>query len=125
MKPLYYSVLWVLVLIVGLAGMFVPGSPDSGLGVPGLDSLGIPHLDKLFHFAFLLTLTFGLSNVAKTRKVLFTVLGMMATFGVCAEELQRWVPYREFSFLDMAANLSGVVVAAILVCYFRNSRRPI
>lgn len=116
--------LLLLVLISGLAGMLMPGSVSDWMGLPGLNSLGVPHLDKILHFSFLLTLTLGLAQAAKTREGLFLVLGVMAAFGVGAEELQRLAPDRQISNLDIAANLTGVVVAALILLAKCRLKRP-
>lgn len=49
--------------------------------------------------------------------------GLLPLFGAGLEVLQCWVPNRSFDWLDMVANVAGVVLAFLLVGTWRRYRK--
>lgn len=114
----------LVICIAGLTGILTPGHVSASLGLPGLSELGVPHLDKMLHFSFLLVLTLGFAQRAKTNIGVLLVVGAMVAFGVGTEALQRLTPDRQISHFDIAANLAGVVAAALIIIAKCRLKRP-
>ena len=73
----------------------------------GVDSAG--HSDKIAHFVaytILSALAYFLSSSNKNRLYL---LGSVILLGILLEALQLLIPGRNFSYLDMAANIGGAL----------------
>jgi VanZ family protein len=93
--------------------------------VPGPD---FPHVDKLGHFVAYAVLGLLLARAvdASGRPLSLAVL-LGIGYGVTDELHQALVPLREPSWLDLAADSAGVVVAVLLYAWWRerrSARRP-
>ncbi len=94
-------VITLLILIGGILSPIPPYSP-------------FPHSDKLMHLL-------GFGAVSLTARITFTrtpawlLWGMLLIAAPLSEVLQHTVmqPFRNFSWLDIYANLTGVILAAI------------
>lgn len=110
---------WKSILWMGLI-LFACSIPSSE--VSKMPFIKIPHFDKLVHFAFFFVLTVLLiSETIKTRDEnrrinTFYLSGVVAfSYGLIVELLQHLVfTSRSGSFLDILANLFGIL-AAVLV----------
>jgi len=91
--------LWAASL-VGVAWL----SLSPGSGVPPL----FPHVDKLCHvLAYAWLALLPLRGFA-TRSAAFSAVGAVIFYGAALEVAQAFVPLRQASFVDLAANLAGV-----------------
>ncbi|UQA60166.1 VanZ family protein [Polyangium aurulentum] len=104
---------------IALAGYFVVLAVISGLAYAhGLSSviLELPHADKLLHFGLLGGASF-LARKATDDERAAGVPGGPLAVGLCSvidECAQAFFPTRTFSLADLAANIAGVVVFALL-----------
>lgn len=102
------KVSWLLFLLTFLLLIY-------GLFTPGLRSgINFPHLDKFIHF-FSFLIVFLLGRFSTHSWVLISYWAFPIISAVALEYLQgALVVSRSFSYLDMLANILGVVVAALL-----------
>ncbi|HHX06271.1 MAG TPA: VanZ family protein [Pseudomonas sp.] len=96
-------ILLMISLAVLLYGLFRPESP------PYL----FDHSDKLFH-----VLGFGAVSLAARIALIRTPGWILWSALLCCAPLSEWLqhslqPTRQFSWLDISANLTGVVLAAL------------
>lgn len=102
---------WLPALAV-MGGLFYASSlPGSEINLPPF-----PHSDKLAHFLAYFALGWLISlrhAVQKRKPVGSDYLGMAlgALYGICDEVHQLFVPFRDFSILDMVADGLGAVAA--------------
>lgn len=97
-----------LVIITGLAVMPVH---------PGLDHVS----DKLEHAAAFYVLALLLDfSTPRTAYRLRKALPLMA-YGIALEVVQYFLPYREFSLLDMAADAAGLSLYGLSVPWLRRA----
>lgn len=76
----------------------------------------INHFDKIVHTANYLILSGLAWNAYPSQQSFFkTHLPYIFTFGIFIEIAQGFTEYRTFSWLDMLANLSGVILFGILL----------
>ncbi len=96
-----------------------------------IPSINIPNLDKLahafFHFVFtLLWFLFFKKQVKKrneTKLLLFSCL-FSVLFGLAIEVIQaKFTTTRSGDLLDVLANISGAILAFILVLFLRNIKK--
>jgi VanZ family protein len=77
--------------------------------------LGIFFLDKIIHFfqygllAYLFFKAINTTFEFTLRRISFLVITIGFLYGVIIECLQYPLPYRSFSFLDIGANLLGLI----------------
>ena len=101
--------------------MFCVVAVGYGSLVPGDSLPPIASNDKLLHLlghggiAFCAALAFP-----KHRPSLLLILPL---YGAGLELLQQWVPNRSFDWQDMLANVSGVVLAFVLVWTWQQFRQ--
>lgn len=85
----------------------------------------IPYFDKLAHFLLLGGASYlshrALSGRRITRYTLPLGPWAVGLVSVCDEFIQGLVPWREFSFLDMACNVLGVLVLGWLAVFHERS----
>jgi VanZ family protein len=74
--------------------------------IPGRDKTG--HFLLMGGFGGVSVLAFAGRRVGTRRVPVLGVLAVVALFVVLEEVVQRWLPNRTFSLLDIAASLSGV-----------------
>jgi len=81
--------------------------------------------DKIAHFVMYgLTSIFVfrvIANNTKIKRAFYLSVAVAATYGAAMEVVQYFLPYRSFSFGDMAANTGGAFLACIL--YMQWKRR--
>jgi VanZ family protein len=72
--------------------------------------IGLPHLDKIFHFMsfFFLSLLILFEGIYSLKQI----MGLLFLFAVFSEiVIQGISPYRQIEYLDILFNLLGVVTA--------------
>lgn len=113
-KKLIFTAITSLYLILLLLAAFV-FQVDSGKS-------GIPGFDKLLHFfgflilTILLLLTFKYYKLSNSYVSVFLIaLGI----GILIEAVQIGIPEREFSLLDILADVLGIIIGSVLVWSFR------
>ena len=99
--------------------------------VPGRDvpDVGVPHVDKLVHFAMYAVLGFLIARalggaraiggaVARPAvRVLALAVVAVALFAAADEWHQRWVPGRSTDVLDWCADVAGGTLALLLATH--------
>ncbi|MEW6109928.1 MAG: VanZ family protein [Nitrospirota bacterium] len=80
-------------------------------------------LDKVVHFVFygigaILFYRYFAIRISNIRAVYLSVI-IASAYGVFMEILQHFMPYRSFSFGDMAANASGALIFCIFYTKWR------
>ena len=84
-----------------------------------MPTVGVPHVDKLVHFALyavlgvLLVRALRLSGRLTRAALSLTLLGV-AAFAAVDEWHQRWVPGRASDFADWSTDLAGATLALML-----------
>ena len=111
MLPLRYALRWqavsAVLLLMALAGALMPAIwlwPDRVRVVSWLD-----HLDKWAHlltFAFLAVWFTGLYS----RRAYWRIAAGLVGFGILIEVCQRSVGYRSAEWLDLGADVVGVMI---------------
>lgn len=123
-RPASVRARWLAVAL--LAGVIlvvsvipIPGSvPEEGGGIP---------TSVLFHFLGYAALAAALAIALGSRRLRSSISGSFAGasgYGVLMEFVQLGLPYRTFSYLDMAVNASGALLAttvALVVALLRRS----
>lgn len=72
------------------------------------------HIDKVFHFiGFGAFAFFCLFAFPKLKPVLVIIISM--SLGILVEVIQSFIPHRGFSYIDMVADLSGILFAVIFM----------
>ncbi len=89
------------------------------VSIPSLGTPAIPHLDKLIHFSAYALLAAWYLAVFPMPKARLLVPAALLTVGLGIEWLQGMTGYREADLIDAAANLSGILVAPLLVTPLR------
>jgi VanZ family protein len=102
-------ILWLVILVGITAGSLVPKMSPPG------EQFGI---DKILHaFFFLLLAALPLYGIPERKTALLVALSV-APYGYLLEYMQRSVPGREFSALDLIANnlgaLAGLFIGGII-----------
>lgn len=105
-----YIYAWVpAILWAGVIFLF------SALPYGNIPSLTVDHFDKMLHFfeytllAFLIMRGyFKVTDIKLGHIILFTLI-IGGGYGILMELLQWWVPGRDASILDTAANIAGIV----------------
>lgn len=96
------SIGWALVImVVSLSLIQLPATLNA-----------IPNSDKLIHLSTYFLLTYWFLH-AYPKQLMLTVVGFIL-MGVALELLQSMTDYRFFEWLDIAMNVSGVIIAHIL-----------
>ncbi len=80
---------------------------------------GIPHFDKFVHFVLYFVLTFLSLFIfwgsKQSRRVISVLIPGIFVFSLLIEIMQGILPFgRTFSFVDLLANLSGIVAGLLL-----------
>lgn len=84
----------------------------------------ISHGDKLAHFTLFGLLSFLLNLAVTTKRFqwrrwsIYRGTAIVAVFAVFEEGSQRYISSRTFEYLDLAADLSGVLVFAVISAWF-------
>ena len=90
-------------IVVHLVGLYLPGSPDGALELPG-----VPGIDKLIH-GLLFAIPVLLLSVLTGRRWLWA--GIFAAHAVISELIQwKFVPYRDGDGFDAMADLVGIFI---------------
>jgi VanZ family protein len=117
-KNIYKAILWAILIFIL--------SSISGNQLNQLPKLLIPHLDKLVHFGlyfiFVLLLISGFNESLNKPKMILAI-AISATYGGIIELLQQFVfVKRSMDLYDFAANLSGILLGAILYQTIRKTK---
>ncbi|WP_290648994.1 VanZ family protein [Aquisalimonas sp.] len=109
-NPRTYRWLWLLAMTFIVIGSLIPLSiPDEAL-VPG---------DKLQHIAAYALLGL-LAMLAFSSLPLAAIAAVaMVGLGVAIEVVQYFLPWRQFEWLDMAANALGVALGMTMAAFAR------
>jgi VanZ family protein len=75
-------------------------------------------MDKLFHCIAFGSFTFAFILAFPKYSYRLIILFSMA-LGIFVEVIQSFLPYRSFSFLDMLADLIGILLSALLLKWLR------
>jgi VanZ family protein len=102
--------IWFLFLLLTIFILLSPRTfIDNGL-----------HVDKIIHFGIFAILTalsfFTFSKLKRSYQVL--LIGLLILFGFTMENLQKFIPNRDFSYQDMYANFLGILVGFLIVKIF-------
>ncbi len=106
--PIIFRLIFMVWLIINLFIFFMPVSFEQSI---------FKNSDKIYHIffslvtAFLFYFSFKNWKVALLGSFLFPVL-----YGFFIETLQNFLPYREFSILDLLCNATGGAI--FIVCFF-------
>lgn len=116
-SPEERRILWWLTagaLVVHVVAIYLPGSPDGSLELPG-----VPGIDKLIHAA-LFGVPVYLLGVLTGRIWLWA--GVFAAMAGLSEVIQwRFIPYRDGDMWDAVADLVGITLAVLLLLRRRRS----
>ena len=74
---------------------------------------------KLLHFSCFAYLTI-LFSFAKIATQDFWLYVMVLSYGILIEVVQLYLPYRSFEFLDILADVSGILFAGLLMKFIKN-----
>lgn len=125
--------LFILLALVVCAFIWIA---DNGVSNAALDWLrGVRHGDKYVHFlvygalAFLLHIALGGRSWRVWRIAIPVAAVLVLGFGLAEEITQLALPRRQFSVMDLASNLAGVVVftalAQIVLWWIRRRGEPV
>jgi VanZ family protein len=90
--------------------------------LPGRDKTG--HFLLMGGFAAVSVLGFAGRRLGARTISAWTVLLAVTLIVVSEEGLQRWLPSRTLSLVDLAYSLAGVYICGALACAWRAYRRP-
>jgi len=109
MKELRFIKLWLAIgfLLVGLVCFLtlIPSPPDMG---------DLPESDKIGHFVAYSTIMLWFGFIYLRGKRYMRVGLSFIIMGIVLELIQGMLDYRSFSYLDMGANASGVMIGWLL-----------
>lgn len=106
---------FILMIVIGVLALFSPAP------IPMPKS--IPHFDKYAHFALFLFLSCASHLLLSARRPILAQLPVL-TLALSTEWLQQaFLPLREFSLQDAAANLSGFLLGCTLCFFLWQQRR--
>ena len=95
---------WLLIIVIILLSLW-PKPPE----VPTFE-----HSDKLAHLIAYSILTLWFTNIYRQRSRHLLLGAAFVGLGICLEVLQGLTDYRMFSYSDILANGSGVLLGIIL-----------
>ena len=97
-----------LAILVHLVALYLPGDPQGTIELPWL-----PGADKVVHLLLFAVPVYLLGRL--TRRV-GLVAGLFAVHAGVSELVQLWlIPYRDGDVFDALADLTGVVLAVLLL----------
>ena len=109
MPTLKYIGIYKFLVYLSIIVAFTLGSIPSSDEMPKVENL-----DKLLHFSFYFILASFYQQLMTSKHTI-----VLAFFiGVSVECIQYFLPYRSAEFLDLIANLVGILVAVFLVRSF-------
>jgi len=76
------------------------------------------HIDKVFHFIGFGAFAFAYMLAFPKINAYWVILVSMG-LGVSVELIQSFIPHRAFSYLDMVADLLGILFAVIIISILR------
>jgi VanZ family protein len=101
---LWFTVGWLLILAVIFLSLW-PKLPESPT---------FKHSDKLAHLTAYSILTLWFANMYRQRSRHLLLGATLIALGMCLELLQGLTEYRTFSYGDILANSSGVLLGLLL-----------
>lgn len=102
-----------LALLAGLVGISVMAF--SAITQP----FAVPHNDKVNHFLAFFYLSACLDGSIRTKSFVPAKLALLILYALLIELVQNFLPYRDFSLLDVAADGLGIFSYWVLRNYFR------
>ena len=101
-KSYWPAILWAIVILIltVIPSHRIPEPPDWSIS-----------FDKLAHSLMFMALSLLLlikSGIRHQRQLIQVIL-LLATYGLLLETLQLFVPFRSFSWLDVIANIVGII----------------
>ncbi len=78
--------------------------------------------DKLNHLAAYFCLCVLADMAFRTGEGLFSKILLLMAYSALIETAQQYIPARQFTFFDILANALGLVIAAMLIHAFKNTR---
>lgn len=119
----YPARLWTIFIFIL---MVIPGNM-----LPQEDETFIPNLDKLVHailfgsFVFLWSYYYTAKKNTDLVKRYNSLLVIACLYGIATELMQKYfIPNRDFSLFDIAADVTGSMIGYIIVRLFINRIRP-
>jgi len=75
--------------------------------------------DKLLHFGcfFYLVIIAWLSRIMHNEFCLYVIV---LAYGILIEIVQIYIPYRSFEFLDILADLAGIIAGGLFINFFKD-----
>ena len=104
---LSHQPLWRVALIVSAVAILYLATTSDPVPIPSASS------DKINHLLAFLQLTLVARLAWPVISALWVALAMMV-FGLLIEVIQVPLPYRDFSLLDLAADVAGVALGLVL-----------
>lgn len=92
-----------IAFLIVLLPMFLMSVPKTGVNFPNIDKI----VHMAFHFVIAMWFLWA-------REKNITVILLSGGYGLLIEILQSFTRYRSFEWMDVVANLLGLVVALIL-----------
>lgn len=78
---------------------------------PGSEATGIPYVDKIAHFILFFFLTWNVRHTFHHKSMLNVVMIFVLLLAPLTEVLQLYIPFRNFDYLDILADVLGIVLA--------------
>jgi VanZ family protein len=103
-------VAWVVVILIGSSW---PRLPNSLSGLPP-NSDKVAHAGEYLVLAVLFCRGFGVQRLGGRVSVWLLVVAICLAFGAADEYHQRFIPGRDSSLLDFAADMTGIFTGASL-----------
>jgi VanZ family protein len=117
--PAWLSAVWLLAIVALSATAST--RPELLLQwtryLPGRDKTG--HFLLMGGFAGVSVLAFAGRRLGTRRVAVLAVLLVVTALVVLEEFVQRWLPYRTFSLVDLASSLAGVACFGALAALWR------
>lgn len=81
-----------------------------------------PNVDKLYHLGYYSMLALLWAFATREKWIVMAGCLFMLHSGILIESLQYYLPARSFSFLDIIANITGLVLGSCLFLALRKKR---
>lgn len=109
--------IWWFIWSVGLITLItISAAPSVGISSQN-------HLDKILHFGSYFCISIFAFYLARSRRTMFLSFMILAATAVGTEIIQSFIPSREGSLGDIAANFSGIFIGFLAIKIIRKIRR--